>query len=55
LNVSIKEKIEAVAKNIYGAAKVVYSDVAEDKIKRYETLGYNNLPICIAKTQVCYS
>lgn len=55
LNVSIKEKIEAIAVNIYGAAKVVYSETAEDKIKKYEALGYHNLPICIAKTQLSFS
>lgn len=55
LNLPIKEKIESIAKNIYGADKVVFSEVAEDKIKRYEALGYNNLPICIAKTQLSFS
>lgn len=55
LNISIKEKIESIAKNIYGAANVVYNDVAEEKIKRYEALGYNNLPVCIAKTQLSFS
>lgn len=55
LNISIKEKIESIAKNIYGAAKVVYNEVAEEKIKRYEALGYNELPVCIAKTQLSFS
>ena len=55
LNISIKDKIELVAVNIYGASKVIYSEIAEDKIKRYEALGYNNLPICIAKTQLSFS
>jgi len=55
LNISIKEKIEAIAIAIYGASKVVYSPVAEDKIKKYESLGYSNLPICIAKTQLSFS
>lgn len=55
LNISIKKKIESIAKNIYGAANVVYSEVAEEKIKRYEALGYNELPVCIAKTQLSFS
>lgn len=51
----IKEKIEAVAMNIYGADGVDYSPVAEKKIKLYTDLGYTNVPICMAKTHLSIS
>lgn len=50
VSLSVKEKIEAVAKNIYGAEGVEYSDSAEVNIKEIETLA-KNMPVCIAKTQ----
>jgi len=52
---SIKEKIEKVAKNIYGASSVKYEKEAEENIQKIEKLGYKNLPICIAKTQYSLS
>ena len=52
---SIKEKIEKVAKNIYGASEVKYSSKAEEEIKRIEKLGYSNFSVCIAKTQYSFS
>lgn len=52
---SIKEKIEAVAKEIYRADGVEYSSEAEDTIKKIEELGKGNLPICMAKTQYSFS
>ncbi len=51
LDAPIKEKIEAVAKNIYGAGEVVYSADAEKSIAQMERDGYGKLPVCIAKTQ----
>ncbi len=48
---SIKEKIEAVATNIYGAGSVSYTPVAEKAIAQMEADGFGNLPVCIAKTQ----
>ena len=51
LNNGIKEKIEKVAKDIYGAQDVEYTEEAEQQIKKINELGYNKLPICIAKTQ----
>ena len=48
---SIKEKIEKIAKKAYGALGVKYSEKAEELIKEYEKRGYNNLLICMAKTQ----
>ena len=52
---SIKEKIEKIAKNIYGAEGIEYTEEAEEQIKQINKLGYSNLPICIAKTQYSFS
>jgi formate--tetrahydrofolate ligase len=54
-NKPIKEKIETIAKQVYGANRVVYSVVAERDIKLCEKLGLDKLPICIAKTQYSLS
>ena len=50
LNRSIEEKIETISKLIYGADGVEYSDDAKESIKTLNKLGYDNLPICMAKT-----
>ena len=55
LNESIKEKIEKIAKEIYGARKVEYTDEAVKNIERIERNGYTDLPVCIAKTQYSLS
>ena len=47
----IKEKIDVVAKSIYGAGSVSYMAAANKQIKQYEALGLTKLPVCIAKTQ----
>lgn len=47
----IKEKIETIAAEIYGADGVDYSDTALNQIKRYEKQGYADIPVCMAKTQ----
>ena len=52
---SIKTKIEKVAKRIYGAEKVIYTDIANESIEKIEKLGKTNFPICIAKTQYSLS
>jgi len=52
---SIKEKIEAIATEIYGADGVDYLPAAEAKIKLYTSAGYSNLPICMAKTHLSLS
>ena len=44
-----------VAKTIYGADGVDYSEQADAQIARYESLGYGNLPICVAKTHLSLS
>lgn len=51
----LKEKIESVAKRIYGADGVSYSPQAERSIRRLVEQGYGNLPVCIAKTQYSIS
>ena len=51
LDLPVKEKIETVAKKIYGADGVVYSAAAEKAIANMEAKGYGGLPVCIAKTQ----
>ena len=51
----IKTKIEKVAKEIYGAVGVKYENEALQEIEKIEKMGYNNLPICIAKTQYSLS
>ena len=55
LNLTIKEKIETIAKKIYGADGVEYVEGIEEKIAEIERMGYGNLPICIAKTQYSLS
>ena len=55
VNDNIKTKIEKVAKEIYGATGVKFSEEAEGEINRIERLGYGNLPVCIAKTQYSFS
>jgi formate--tetrahydrofolate ligase len=55
LDLSVKEKIEAIAKKIYGAKGVVYTDKAEEQIKRFNELGWNKLAICMAKTPLSLS
>ena len=54
-NMSLKEKIETVAKEIYGADGVTYSAAAEKELKRITDLGMGNLPVCMAKTQYSLS
>ena len=51
----IKSKVEAVAKRVYRADGVSFTDVAAREIEQLEKMGYGNLPICIAKTQYSFS
>ena len=55
LDLSIKEKIETIAKEIYGADGVDYSASASKAIADIEKLGYSKLPVCMAKTQYSLS
>ena len=54
-DLSLKEKIQTVAKEIYGADGVTYSAAAEKELKRITDLGMGNLPVCMAKTQYSLS
>jgi len=51
----IKKKIETIASEIYGADGVDYSELAEERIKEYNRLGLDHLPICNAKTHLSLS
>lgn len=55
LEYSIKEKIETIAREVYGADGVDYSRLAEERIAEYTRLGYDRLPICMAKTHLSLS
>jgi methylenetetrahydrofolate dehydrogenase (NADP+)/methenyltetrahydrofolate cyclohydrolase/formyltetrahydrofolate synthetase/formate--tetrahydrofolate ligase len=55
LNLSIKEKIETIAKEMYSAGEVTYEPLANKQIKSYEDNGFGNLPICMAKTHLSIS
>lgn len=51
----IRSKIKKVSEQIYGAASVTYTTLADKKIKQIESLGISHYPICIAKTQYSFS
>lgn len=55
LDIPIKEKIRTIATKIYGAKDVEYSEIAENKIKLFTSRGWDNLPICMAKTHLSLS
>lgn len=55
LDMSIKEKIEKISKEIYGADGVNYEANAEKQIENLTELGFDKLPVCIAKTQYSFS
>ncbi len=55
VDLSIKEKIEIIAKEMYGAAGVTFSEKAEAQIEAYTRNGFENLPICMAKTHLSLS
>jgi formyltetrahydrofolate synthetase len=55
LEMSIKEKIETIARDIYRADGVDYSPEAEEQIARYTRLGFDKLPICMAKTHLSFT
>lgn len=54
-SMSIEDKINRIATEIYGADGVTYSGKARTQLKEYIELGYNNLPVCVAKTQMSFS
>lgn len=55
LDIPIKEKIEAIAIKMYGADGVEYSEKAEQQIEEYTRLGFDKIPICMAKTPLSLS
>ena len=55
LDISIKEKIETIATKIYGADGVEYTPLADRQIKTFTDLGYDKLPLCMAKTHLSLS
>ena len=55
LDTTIKEKVEKIAREIYGAKDVDYSRKAERSFEEYAKLGFGNLPVCMAKTQYSLS
>ena len=54
-SISLKEKIETVASEIYGAGGVSYTPAAERQLKKLEELGFGAMPVCMAKTQYSLS
>ena len=54
-DLSLKEKIETIAKEIYGADGVTYAPAAEKMLKKIEDLGFGDLPVCMAKNQYSLS
>ncbi|MBR5578708.1 MAG: formate--tetrahydrofolate ligase [Lachnospiraceae bacterium] len=54
-NISLKEKIDTVAREIYGARGIELSPQAAKQLKQLEDLGFGNLPVCMAKTQYSLS
>jgi methylenetetrahydrofolate dehydrogenase (NADP+)/methenyltetrahydrofolate cyclohydrolase/formyltetrahydrofolate synthetase len=55
LDISIKEKIETIVREMYGGSGVEYSPEAEKKIELYTRQGFDKLPICMAKTHLSLS
>ena len=55
LSASIKEKIETIATKIYGAAAVDYAPLAEQRVELFTRMGYDKLPLCMAKTHLSLS
>lgn len=55
LDMNLKDKIETIARNVYGAEGVDFTGEAEKEIENLEALGYSHLPICMAKTQYSLS
>lgn len=54
-DISLKEKIEAIASEIYGAGGVSYTPAAERQLEKLEKLGFGKMPVCMAKTQYSLS
>lgn len=55
MNMTLEEKIRRIATEIYGADDVTYTSKARTQLKEYIELGFNHLPVCMAKTQMSFS
>lgn len=55
LELPIEAKIEAITKKIYRADEIVFTDIAKKQIVQFEKLGFNKIPICMAKTQYSFT
>lgn len=51
----LKEKIEKIAREIYGAGNVQYDPTAEKELKQLEDMGFGHMPVCMAKTQMSFT
>jgi formate--tetrahydrofolate ligase len=54
-SISLWEKVNTIAKSIYGASEIVADKIVRERFKMYESAGYGNFPICMAKTQYSFS
>lgn len=54
-SLSLKEKIEKIAREIYGAGDVQYDPTAEKELKQLEDMGFGHMPVCMAKTQMSFT
>lgn len=54
-DLSLKEKIEVISKEIYGARSVIYEPAAEKQLAKIESMGFGNVPVCMAKNQYSLS
>lgn len=55
LELTLEEKIKSIACKVYGASDITLSEEARKKLDRYTSLGFGNLPICMAKTHLSLS
>ncbi len=55
LELPIKDKIEAICKKIYRADEIIFADIAKKQIEQFEKLGFDKIPICMAKTQYSFT
>ncbi|SRX54310.1 formate--tetrahydrofolate ligase [Aequorivita sp. CIP111184] len=55
INDNVRTKLEKICQTIYGGENVVLSDIAKSQLRKYEAMGYGNLPVCMAKTEKSFS
>jgi formate--tetrahydrofolate ligase len=54
-SIPLWEKVNTIAKSIYGASEIVADKIVREQFKSFESAGYGNFPICMAKTQYSFS